>query len=189
MLKILKDVEDLKHCWYRSLTPLSKKRQARKKKKQSHDTLNKYWYNYWITPHSFFRDVHFRDTLPNKIIKQEYSVINYDLSGSPGTHWTCYFIDPKYLFAEFFDSFGIPPGNEIVKYLKTLKKPIAYHSIAVQNLNDVNCGHLCVEYINKRFEGVDPQNFIYILFLNIIGRRIRKTTVRLSLKLLILCKC
>ena len=108
----------------------------------------------------YFRGVFSRNNLPNKKNTKECGVINYDLSGSPGTHWTCYFNDPKYLFVEFFDSSGIPPGNEIVKYLKTSNKPIAYHSIPLQNLTDANCGHICEEYIKKRFKGVDSQNFI-----------------------------
>ena len=63
--------------------------------------------------------------------------------GSPGKHWNCYFNDPKYSVVECYDSFGIQPGNEIVNYLKTSNKQIAYHSTQVKNFNDVNCGHLC----------------------------------------------
>ena len=58
---------------------------------------------------AYFRGVFSRDTLPNKLNKKGCSVINYDSSGSPGTHWTCYFNDPKYLFIGFFDSYDFQP--------------------------------------------------------------------------------
>jgi len=48
--------------------------------------------------------------------------IKYDCIGSPGTHWTFYFHDPRLSFVEFYDCFGIQPGNGIVNYLKTSNK-------------------------------------------------------------------
>jgi len=53
------------------------------------------------------------------------------------------------LFVEFHDSFRIQPGNEIVNYLKTSEKQIAYYSTQVQHFNDLNCGHLRVDYIKE----------------------------------------
>ena len=81
--------------------------------------------------------------------------------GSAGTHWTCYFNDSKYSFVEFDDSFGIQPENEIVNYLKTSNKTIAYYSTQVQNFNDAKFGHLGVDYIKRRFKGIDTQNFFF----------------------------
>ena len=62
-------------------------------------------------------------------------------------------------FVGFSFSFGIQPGNEIVNYLKTSKKQTAYHFTQVQNFSDLNCGHLCVDCIKRRFEGMDSKNY------------------------------
>ena len=74
--------------------------------------------------------------------------------------WTCYFNGSKYSFVESYDSFRIQPGIEIINYLKTSNKQITYRSTQVQNLNDMICGHLCLDYTKRRFKGLDPQNFI-----------------------------
>ena len=79
--------------------------------------------------------------------------------GSNGLHWTCYFNDHKYSFVKFYDSFGIQPGNEIVNYLRTSNKQIVYHSTQVQNFNGVNFGHLCVDYIKRRYKKMDVTEF------------------------------
>ena len=73
----------------------------------------------------YFGGVFSRDNLLSKIKKKECNVFNYDCMGPPGTHWTCYFSDPKYSFVEFYDSFEIQRGNEIVNYLKVSNKQIA----------------------------------------------------------------
>jgi len=60
----------------------------------------------------YFRVVS-QDNLISKIKQKECGVINHDLTKLPGTHWTCHFNYRKYLFVEFYDSFGIQPGNGI----------------------------------------------------------------------------
>jgi len=102
-------------------------------------------------PH--FRGVFSIDTLPKQINNLECGVINYDKRGMPGTHWVAYCNLPDSPYVEFFDSFGIPPGKEIIKYLKTSKKKIAYENLAVQNIDELNCGFHCISYIERRMNG------------------------------------
>ena len=59
----------------------------------------------------YFRGISSRYNLLSKTKKKECGVINYDCMGSSGTHWTCYFNDPKYSFVEFYDPFGIQPSS------------------------------------------------------------------------------
>lgn len=63
-----------------------------------------------------------RSMLPKQIKK--FGVIHNDNFPSSGIHWVFYFNGPKYM--QFFDSFGIPPAKEILKYLKTNNKNILY---------------------------------------------------------------
>jgi len=104
--------------------------------------------------------------------------------GSLGTHWNSYVNDPKCSFVEFYDLFRIKPGNQNGNYLTTSNKHIAYNSIQDQNFNDVNCGHMYVEYIKRRYKGMDTQNCIKSLFLNINRRITRKLLYRRSFNII-----
>jgi hypothetical protein len=71
-------------------------------------------------PH--FRGVFTRDILPKRMFKNECGVINSDTISGEGKHWICYFNDSKSKYVEFFNSFGLPPGKEILSYLETYKE-------------------------------------------------------------------
>ena len=47
-----------------------------------------------------------KDQLPRKIKSREYTVVNLDDWGNPGTHWVCIVNQPKFDFVEYFDPFG-----------------------------------------------------------------------------------
>ena len=55
-----------------------------------------------------FRGVFMSDNLPKKMKRFENSIVNLDTSDSlrNGTHWVCYYNDPKYQYTEYFDPFG-----------------------------------------------------------------------------------
>ncbi|GIY58365.1 uncharacterized protein CDAR_295121 [Caerostris darwini] len=119
-----------------------------------------------------FRGVFTIDALPKQMRKFENGVINFDISTGPGTHWVCYYNDPKYEFVEYFDSFGeyeyegikFKEGDfpkNIVKYLKTSKKEIRYNSSFLQQPTSVKCGLFCMKYISERNKGKSPVEVLY----------------------------
>ena len=69
--------------------------------------------------------------LPNYKKKRECGVVNLDNDKGPGTHWVCYGEKSKIfpgieigqekskIFHQswYFDSYGLPPPREIIKYL------------------------------------------------------------------------
>ncbi|GFU20151.1 uncharacterized protein TNCV_2557411 [Trichonephila clavipes] len=79
-----------------------------------------------------FRGVFTSDLLPKKMRQFENGIINLDIATGPGTHWVCYYNDPKNNFVEYFDPFGdyvykILPN--IKRYLLSSgKKEIGYNS-------------------------------------------------------------
>jgi hypothetical protein len=119
-----------------------------------------------------FRGVFTVDLLPNKMKKFESGVINLDISTGPGTHWVCYYNDPKHNYVEYFDPFGeyeynskklkqeIIPTN-IVNYLKTSGKEIRYNSSFLQHPASVKCGLYCMKYITERNQGKSPVEVLY----------------------------
>ena len=119
-----------------------------------------------------FRGVFTIDLLPKKIKSFENGIINLDISTGNGTHWVCYYNDPKYNFVEYFDPFGeyklkniklkkekIP--KEIVAYLKTSNKELRYNSSFLQKPLSVNCGYFCMKYIRERNKNRNPIEVLY----------------------------
>lgn len=101
---------------------------------------------------SHFRGVFMRDNLPRKPWKRECGIVNLDSSSGPGSHWTAYY---KTLnkngksYVEYFDSFGnLKPPIEIINYLGN---SINYNHTQYQMYNTVNCGHLCLEFLCKKY--------------------------------------
>ena len=90
-----------------------------------------------------FRGVFLRDELPKKPRANECGILNLDDSSGRGSHWTCWIKRAKDKI--YFDSYGLPPPTELLKYLKS---PVYYNSERIQPDNEVFCGHLCL-YVLK----------------------------------------
>ena len=100
-----------------------------------------------------FRGCYMRDELKNtKIYKTECGILNLNLSNEPGSHWTCWYRNKNKKY--YFDSFGLPPPQELVTYLKS---PILYSTFQLQGLHDQNCGKWCLIILKNVSEG---NNFI-----------------------------
>lgn len=86
-----------------------------------------------------------RDTLPAVVRQRECGILNLDASKNSGTHWVAY----KKINndAEYFDSFGnLKPPKELVRYFGKAVR-IFYNNDQYQNYNQVNCGHLCLQFL------------------------------------------
>lgn len=86
-----------------------------------------------------------RDYLPTHPKKIECAVVNLDSIQNEGTHWVAYIkINNR---SWYFDSFGdLKPPLEIVNYLR--KTDLQYNYNSYQNFNSVNCGHLCLKFLD-----------------------------------------
>ncbi|GFS49846.1 uncharacterized protein TNCV_4344851 [Trichonephila clavipes] len=65
-----------------------------------------------------FRGVFTSDLLPKKMRQFENGIINLDIATGPGTHWVCYYNNPKNNFVEYFDPFG----DYVYKILPNIKR-------------------------------------------------------------------
>jgi transposase InsO family protein len=110
-------------------------------------------------PH--FRGVYTRDMLPKRILKEECGVINTDTINGTGKHWICYYNELKSKYVEFFDSFGLPPAQEILTYLETSGKDILYNSSQLQANDSTKCGYYCVYFIKERNKGKSIYDILY----------------------------
>ena len=96
-----------------------------------------------------YRGNFMRDTLPKQIRRNECGVVNLDSIKNQGTHYVCYWKQDD--TRVFFDSFGLPPAQEIIKYLS---KPIQYNSTEIQERNSVICGHYCLYVLKSLSNGM-----------------------------------
>lgn len=85
-----------------------------------------------------------KDALPKKPKNIECGVVNLDKSSNEGTHWVAYIKLKDY--CEYFDSFGnLKPPVEVEKYLNNPN--LMYNYTSYQTFHTVNCGHLCLQYL------------------------------------------
>ena len=89
-----------------------------------------------------FGGVYSKDTIPKKLKKGFWYVINMENEkDGDGTHWVCF----KYGDSiEYYDSFGFPPPNSI---LRLSKNDIHYSKKQIQNEDSTACGYFCIARI------------------------------------------
>ena len=82
-----------------------------------------------------FRGIFMRDQLPIKPnTPVETGIIDLDNGDGPGTHWVAYAIDPRGII--YFDSYGLAPPMEFMRYCKFSSTPILYSTLPTQTLSD-----------------------------------------------------
>jgi hypothetical protein len=89
-----------------------------------------------------------KDELSKVKIKPNLNIIINlsDADDSNGTHWTALYISHN-LQPFYFDSYGAPPPKEIIKYLKPLKRKIAYSQTAIQDIISDRCGIFSLAFL------------------------------------------
>ena len=80
----------------------------------------------------------------NASSNDECFVMNLDDSNSSGTHRIAVNIVEGTTY--YFDSFGLPPNEEIKVYCK---EPRFYNSFVFQKPNEVICGHMCLYFLYR----------------------------------------
>lgn len=100
----------------------------------------------------FMRD----ELLGKKPLNKECGVVNLDSSKNDGSHNCCYWIDGDKKY--YFDSFGINPPKEMIKYLKS---PILYSTYQIQQFNDSNCSEWCLHVLHRLKKGEDYTDIIF----------------------------
>src|SRR5665647_3202164 len=101
-----------------------------------------------------------KDLLPK--LKNKFYVINMqdsDYPGGNGSHWVmCYNVNAT--TCEYFDPFGAPPPQAILKRMTQTKKHVVYSNRQIQDIDSVRCGYWVIECIQKREAGMSLKNFL-----------------------------
>jgi hypothetical protein len=87
-----------------------------------------------------------KDELPNKVVNGNYIINLQSSTAGKGTHWLGLIIKNKESF--FFDSFGAPPSQEIIDFVKKRKGcKLAFNNWIIQSLESENCGYFVSSFL------------------------------------------
>jgi len=92
----------------------------------------------------YFQSYFMNDELPKRIKTNKCAIVNLQKSDQDGSHWCCYWKKGKEKY--YFDSYGLEPCNEMLKYLKPTKNvpPLIISTYQIQKFGTVICGQICI---------------------------------------------
>ena len=112
------------------------------------DLLN--WCKYLKIP---IKNVLSRDQKVPHNHKQTFFIYNLEPSYLFGSHWVCTFAKNNVI--NYFDSFGLPPFQEMVDHAKKQNVTLLHQNQQIQNLYSSVCGYFCLYFLNEMNKGVD----------------------------------
>jgi hypothetical protein len=98
-------------------------------------------------------------------MKKDFScIINLEDSNEDGSHWTALYNDKKEDYTKYFDSYGMKPALETIRFVKKhFRKPLYYNDNQLQGDTSKKCGYFCQYYIKNRSAGKSPYDVLYSL--------------------------
>lgn len=88
-------------------------------------------------------------------------ILNLDITGNPGTHWVMFMrITRQTMF--YYDSFGRPPPDELIKLCDRYDWTLKYIDIQIQDDSSTACGYFTVYMIillkdNKNLDSINKK--------------------------------
>ncbi len=95
----------------------------------------------------FFKGSFARDAIIPKPWQNETIIFNLDSDLNEGTHWVCAL--KKQNTVLYYDSFGLQPPLEIIKYFSAPNVEIFYNHTPDQKMTQTNCGYRCLKFLYK----------------------------------------
>ena len=90
------------------------------------------------------------ETVPHNH-RQALFIYNLEPSYMSGSHWVSTYVKDKVI--NCFDSFGLPPFQEIVNHAKRKNMTLLHQSDQIQNINTITCGYFCLYFLNEMNKG------------------------------------
>ena len=106
------------------------------------------WCKYLIIP---INNVLSREESSPHNHKQALFIYNLEPSYMSGSHWVATYV--KNGIINYFDSFGMPPFQEIVNHAKRKNMTLFHQSDQIQNLMTTTCGYFCLYFLNEMSKG------------------------------------
>ena len=109
-----------------------------------------------------FKGVFMRDEIKGSPKSNECFIMNIDHSDNDGTHWTSLFVKNGVCY--YFDSYGFPPPNEIVKYCDGYERYFNSFEIQTDDRIQILCGHYCIYILYLMDNGITFYDVISKLY-------------------------
>ena len=102
----------------------------------------------------YFHGVFAYNELPQKVNSYPACyIVNTGKSDTKGEHWVAVYFENKG-FADYFDSYGIPPFGLIYDFVRTNASTVHYNKIWLQSPRSSVCGLYCVYFLHFRARGL-----------------------------------
>ena len=85
-------------------------------------------------------------------------IINTDTENGPGEHWISFFIDNNG-HADYFDSYGFPPNETTLKWLRNRASHIYFNTHCLQGPLSTVCWAYCLYFLHMRSRHI-PMDYI-----------------------------
>ena len=83
--------------------------------------------------------------------KMALFIYNLEPSYMSGSHWVATHVKSGKI--NYFDSFGLPPFQEIVNHAKKKNLTLIHQNNQIQALNTTTCGYFCLYFLNEMNKG------------------------------------
>ena len=75
-------------------------------------------------------------------------------------HWVATYVKDEVI--NYFDSFGMPPFQEMVDHAKKKNLTLPHQNSQIQNLMSSTCGYFCFYFLNEMHQGNDYVDLLQV---------------------------
>ena len=83
--------------------------------------------------------------------KQALFIYNLEPAYMSGSHWVATYVKDNVI--NYFDSFGMPPFQEMVNHAKKKNLTLLHQNNQIQNIQTTTCGYFCLYFLNEMNNG------------------------------------
>ena len=121
----------------------------------NHDLIH--WCRYLRIP---IKDVLSRDESVHHGHQQALLIYNLEPSYMRGSHWVATFVKDNVI--NYFDSFGMPPFQEMVNHARRKNMTLLHQNNQIQSINTTTCGYFCLLFLHQMNKGVSYYDLLKV---------------------------
>ena len=125
----------------------------------NHDLIK--WCKYLNIP---INDVLSRDENVPHNHKQALFIYNLEPAYMSGSHWVATYVKDNVI--NYFDSFGMPPFQEMVNHAKKKNLTLLHQNNQIQNIQTTTCGYFCLFFLNEMNKGNSYYDLLQVFDIN-----------------------
>ena len=96
--------------------------------------------------------------------KMALFIFNLEPAYMSGSHWVATHVKNGKI--NYFDSFGLPPFQEIVNHAKKKNLTLIHQNNQIQAFNTTTCGYFCLYFLNEMNKGSSYFNLLQVFDIN-----------------------